>query len=727
MFNVRNSFISMMLTASLSAPFTLYADTGSQDLIALVSNPGMTAAIQARNAYRQAILQDNTIDKAVAALQQFAARKSTPAQEAADAYYVMAQLQWQHGLASEALSAVDNGIAKYRNATLYLLKAKLLDAAGDSSQATQWYRKTLKSTKDNAVKEFVTVRLAILDSESNAQALATLAASRDQSFKNRAATVLALQGNNDQALALYHVNTEEPSLRYKQYIRQASWAIKTEDYETAKEHAWQAWRLAKADYDALYALSLFTEACSANKAQSACIDFLARQPNKPVLQDIRIDQLVELQRYDDAIALINNNPSSQSLSLQQRQRLIQLYLIAGKPEKMVAQYRRLIDEDPHNPAWYESLASHFMNIGQPEDAFDVWEELAQNNAKRQNVIIDGASAMIKMGFFDDAISMVKVGLKQTVDTIPSYFFLFDAYLSAGQENDAVNVLTELQQSLPEHSPELINVADAWERISRADNALEIYEDLDNTEKGLGYDQRMRLAWLYSVNGEKAKALALWQTIWLEIDSPSRRGFAETQLLQLSAELNKLADMVVALEEKLALGTASKNEINLLVRIYVEVGDKYSAIEVIEEYARNSDIDELEKQRQLSKVYMILDDYQAYGKTLERLAELEPEFKSEHIRNRILSVLTYGILRYGDVTLEQIDELLAELRQASPNAEAIDGEFEAGIMNMTGYNERAIESYRRVIAANPERTDNLLLLAELMGMTGRKDEAITGLQ
>ena len=129
---------------------------------------------------------------------------------------------------------------------------------------------------------------------------------------------------------------------------------------------------------------------------------------------------------------------------------------------------------------------------------------------------------------------------------------------------------------------------------------------------------MRLAWLYSVAGRKEDAMQAWRGIWVSVESAARRNLAESQFLLLATELNTLGDIVVELEEKLILKQADRNEVGLLVRIYTEVGDHFSATEVIEEYARYSDAGEVERLRQLGKVHMMLADYSAYDVVLREL-------------------------------------------------------------------------------------------------------------
>ena len=131
------------------------------------------------------------------------------------------------------------------------------------------------------------------------------------------------------------------------------------------------------------------------------------------------------------------------------------------------------------------------------------------------------------------------------------------------------------------------------------------EALETTQDGLGYNERMRLAWLYSLADRKRDALDAWRSLWVSVDNPARRSLAEDQFLLLAAELEHASPTSSWNSKRSSLpGEADRNEMDLLVRVYTEVGDTLSATEVIEEFARSGGVEPVERLRQLANVYRL---------------------------------------------------------------------------------------------------------------------------
>ena len=672
--------------------------------------------------FNDVILTVRVLDPALDELRDVAENTEVSESTRAKSYLSMAHLYWRYGHFDSAIEVADKAIELVETTDGTLLKARLLDAQGLRGDAIEWYQKTLELTQLPEEQKFIRIRLAMIDVQpTNVDALISLAAAEDQEFKNRAALTLAVLGHPTDAVDLYQPNPES-KYYFRQLLRITEWAILCEDYALAQDNAWLAYETAETRFDALYALTLVDEAYrKAENLEELLVALNERQDKDRDLTDLHIDLLSDSERYDEAIALfqsMNANPED----LTTRYRLLQIYDVARRTDEMVAEYRRLIREEPDTVLWYSGLASHFVSVAQPEESLSVWHLLEENNPDNIDILTHGGRYMTQMGFEEQAMAIVERHREKHGPTTTGQIFLFEAHLGNGRYDEATAELEELTEALPENSGDLRTVADAYERLQRFDLALDVFVKVRESEDGeLGYDDRMRLAWLESVAGNREEAMRLWQDIWVQEDTPARRQFAEAQFLLIAAELNQLATIAIDIERKLYNQEADKNEINLLVRIYTQVGDAFSASEVIEEFAKYTDMSEVDRLRQIGLVYLQLNEYDKYDKTLRELVEIDEESRMEHIQNIVLNAVAYTVNEESEDRLEDIFHWLEELRKY--DHDAVAGEFEASVLSMSGFTEEAIESYRLALVQQPENSDNMLLMGELLKESDRQAEAV----
>ena len=675
--------------------------------------------------YNETILEAGHIDLLVRRLGVLAGNRGRTAGERANHHLTIAHIHWRHGDHESALAAVDGALELQATADALLLKARILDATGDPDSAGEWYERAAGAYDDAETKEFIRIRLTMAEAnDRNIDALVDLANQRDQAFRNRAAIALALLGHAEQAVKLYDPAAGTGD-SFRQHVRFAHWAIESGNLDLAQDAAWTAYRQARTRVDGLYALGLWVESYRKSDSLPALLarldeDEAGAGQTDPNLVQVRIDVLTETENYDEAIRFYETAGGT-AVDVDARRRLIKLYEAAGRPEDMVAEYEKLMEAEPDVVAWFAGLASHYLNRAEPDNALAVWETLATRNADRVDVLVQAAESMVNMGFVDEAVAMIE----GHGDSLEGLLFLFNLRLGRGENDQALATLQRLESALPDGATGIRDVADAYERLNRPDDAIRILETLRERQGELGYDERMRLAWLYSVAGRKADAMAAWRTLWVSVDSAARRSLAENQFLLLATELNALGDLVVDLEEKLALKEADRNEIGLLVRIYTEVGDTLSATEVIDEFSRQGETSEVDRLRQLGRVHRMLANFSAYDRVLRQLYAADPGNELEHAQNIVLNMLAYDLAEDSTDRFAEIQDWLGRLRNL--DAEGVSGEFEAGIFSLGGFNDEAIESYRRALVLHPENSDNLLLMADLMKTAGRRDEAVAILQ
>lgn len=703
---------------ALSAPI--------DDLIEDNEKPGRLALSLIDAAYNTAIKSNRSIEKPVATLHAAAENETKSNAYRAKSYLSIAHLYWRHGNFDEAIRAVDLALELHETTDGTLLRARLLDARGEEREAIEWYTKTLASTDSEDEREFIRIRLAMIGvNTTNVDDLYALAQLNDQVFKNRAALTLAILGHPEKAIELYHPNPDSEHY-FRQLLRITEWGLTSEDYEVAETNSWLAYENAKTRFDGLYALTLVDETYRKQEKLPELLTIL-REYSKPDrdLIDLRIDLLIDLELFDDAITLYHTIKRDTD-DIEARFRLLKIYDISKRTEEMIQEYERLIEQEPSVVLWYSGLASHYISVADRNKSWEVWQKLQANNPENIDTLTHAGRYMNQMGFEAESLAMIQKHADTYGSSTTGQIFLFETHYRKGRFTEATEALNVLLEDLPEDSGDLRIVADSFERLQQYENALAIFTKLEETNgEPLGYDDRMRLAWLHSVNGNKEESLRLWQEIWLAENAPARRNFAESQFLLIAAELNVLADLAIELEDKLWDRTADRNEINLLVRIYTEIGDSFTAAEVVEEFASYSDMADIERLRQLGSIYVQLNEFDKYDTVLRELAEIDTEHRLEHIQNIVLNMVAFNQVESSDEKLEDILHWLRELKKY--DEEAVTGEFEASVLSMSGFTEQAIEAYRLALIHQPQHSDNLLLMGELLKESNRTEEAVAVFQ
>ena len=722
----RRWFLALaLLLAVLCLPPPVHAQSALAELIASLEaserfEPERVAAV-----YRETVLTGAGIDRAVARLRAYSRAATLSPEGQAASHLAIAHLQWRDGALEDAVVSSDLALESSPTPETLLLKARLLDAGGDEEAAREWYQRAAEAFDEGDEQWLIRVRLAMMDvSSRNVEALEELASQRDQSFRNQAAVVLSLLGRPDRAIELYRPLPGADRL-YRQHLRLSEWALSAGSHELAREQAWLAYADAPVRVDRLYALSLLAESYrSADELALLLADLATRDPEDQDLLRLRVETLIETEDYPQALELYGRLEGSEA-DIDERRRLVSLYEAAGDTDAMISEYRRMMDAEPAQPQWYDGLAAHYLNVADNDAALSVWETFQARNGERAGVLVEGGRLMLAMGFVDESVAMIERHLQTHGPDVDALLFLFETWLDRGDDEPALDALERLEAFLPPDAAELVELADAYERLSRPQEALRVFEAIRDVRGELGYDDQMRLAWLYTLVDRKREALDLWRDIWVGVESPARRSFAESQLLLLAAELGALGDMAVELEGMLMLGTGNRNHMNLLVRIYVESGDKLSATEIIDEYAESMGEDAIGHQQLLAHVYMLLEDYPAHDQALRRLYEIDPDNRLDHIQSIILNLLTFDLATGTNERLGEIQRWIEELR--TYDEEAVTGEFEASIFSTAGFVDQAVEAYRRALVEQPENSDNLLLLADVMDNNGQTDEAVAILQ
>ena len=682
--------------------------------------------------YNDAIIRDGSVDRVVEQVATACDDAARTEALRARACLLLSHLEWRHGRLAPAIEAIDAGLALGSSDVLVYHKARLLDASGENEQARRWYAQALEATTDSDLEETIRLRLTFVDAVGrNVQGLVDLAESSPRDFRNRAAIALAILGFDEEAAELYEV-FGEGSERFQQHVRVAQWAIRAGNAVTAQDHAWQAVQAAVLDRDRRYGLSLLTEAHHLDQSLDQLLDRLAAQPTlSGDEQTVRIDLLRQTGQFDEAIELFTS-AHGRELGPELRRDLLRMYRDAGQDAAMVEEYERLISDEPASTDWVEGLSQHFLEQGDQARARQVWADFLARNTE-VNTLIIGGEAMTAFGLHDMALEATDKALAGTTsveDAALVRLTQFDLYRGRGLNAEAEATLAALDELLPADSAYRVELADAYERVQQPQLAARTLERLSASRGGLSTDERMRLAWLLDSTGRRDDALEIWRELWSSETLAARRRLVADRLLMLAAELGSLGEIAFELEDRLARGVAAPGDVSLLVGLYTKVGDSVSAIDVVTSAAAQggtNSTSEIDSLREQAQIYLSLAEYPDFTRVTQRLMEIDPDNRVDYLQSLILNQIEGGT----DSSREQRDQTaqlrtwLGQLREVG--GDAVGAEFEAGVLDLAGFRDEAIESYRRALALHPERADDHLLLADLLRQAGRQAEAVASLQ
>jgi predicted negative regulator of RcsB-dependent stress response len=598
-----------------------------------------------------------------------------------------------------------------------LQRARLLDALGRVDESVESWEALLKRTEDEALKDMILFRLALLRMESDDEhtdALAQFAGEegRDAELRNRAAVVLGLIDHPEDAIELYVID-ETHEKRFRQEIRVAEWALAAENSTVAQEHAWKAVFNARLTRDRHYGLTILIEAHRQDDSLDALIDrFAAEEELDKVTHKAWIALLRERERFDEAIELFR---SSSGIDIESRRQLLEMYREAGNEEVMYEVYRDLIAEEPLVVEWRDGLSRAYLERGDRHAAEEVWRSLIDDPGSI-DVRVQAANRLMELGLDELASECAESCIAEGVQTYAALIFLFELYKDRGQLDLAEAALIRMHERAPPGAAERFQLADAWEQLDRQEEAIRVLEGLREAraEDSGGEDLEMRLAWLYSEIGEEEIALERWLDLWKRIKSIARRRYAEDRLMTVASRLGSLADIAIGLEQKLLERRANDREAGLLVRLYTKVGDPVSAAEIIDEFLEQSGGSVVDSLQEKARVYISCNDYFNYEEVVRELIKVDPEAEGDYLRQLAMSQLERG-------KPDEAREVLEHLKELEMGTESV--EFEAGVLALAGLREEAIEAYHRGLAANPGRIESFLLMANLMRDIGQTERAV----
>ena len=670
---------------------------------------------EADRVYHEAILDGVAIEDRVAGLK---ADTNASGLERAERLYLASLLQWRHGDREAALSSVDEALEIDRRGALLHQRGRLLEALSRIDEAIESYREALPRLSGSARAD-TELRMALLiaSEQGEIEPLLALAEGSDTALQNRLALVLAVLGHPGEAAGLYSVPAGASIERqWRHALRLTEWSLAASDPGRAQETAWRAVELAQNEQDRLYALALLTEAYRQADALPALVELL--ESGRDVGGDSRalwISLLREIDRPADALAALEGSVEREPAAV--KRQFLGIHRESSRAAEMVAELERLMALDPDEAIWPRGLAEFYLERHDRSEAEAAWRGFV-DRAEAAPALLDGAAAMLKLGFEDLALAAAEKAQRNTVvnragrDAAldPAARFRFELYLQRGRWDEAREVLQSLEAATAASDPMRQSIAMSYERLNLPAEALRVMTALVEARGSsggeAGVETSQYLAQLSIANGEPQRAVDLLLAAMSDASAAQLR-LLQTRLIAAARTAGLEDALVTHLTAKLDDGRATAQEAQLLIEMRIRAHDEAEALALIDIVYGEAGADPVARLEQIAALNRMLGNWRAYDETLARLAVTDPDNAVFHVRGRIINYI--DSLRWeAEDDQEVSDTLIALLEQYLAVSEVgADREFVAGVLALGGQPEAAIRIYREILAVDPSRTDSYL--------------------
>ncbi|HML75705.1 MAG TPA: VWA domain-containing protein, partial [Anaerohalosphaeraceae bacterium] len=319
-----------------------------------------------------------------------------------------------------------------------------------------------------------------------------------------------------------------------------------------------------------------------------------------------------------------------------------------------------------------------------------------------------------MAFYDIADTAADRVMKQ-VDSqrYAAGIFRVTLMLSRGNQAGAIEMLDTLQNTVKLNERQDYEIAQYYEKLGQYTRAIEQYRQIYLRTQAV--DVQMRVAWLHEKNGNFEQAYQAWLTLWKDCRQPALLYQIQPRLLEVASRTGQLASLAIELEESLEKNGPDTRILELLVDLYVSVGDSIAAVELVRQYCGDMDVKSLEWQY---RIYLRCREYGRCRRVLFRLIEKDPLHSGDYYRQLALLAVEKGDEKDALSVVKSI--------QSSRQVNTIDLEYTAGIWDLLERPELAMEAYGQLLRQESPAAETWLLWSNAAAKAGRKEEAISTL-
>lgn len=189
-------------------------------------------------------------------------------------------------------------------------------------------------------------------------------------------------------------------------------------------------------------------------------------------------ELMDLARYDDALAAIQtgiaSNPTSYALHL----RLGAAYLASNRYDEAEKAFRKLVDADDPLPISYVGLAQVLLRTGRPDDAVTELTAAEQKLGPSFLIAYFRGLALKRAGKSDDAATAFAEAVRMNPSSAEAHRDFGSTLLSLGKVNDAVPQLQESLRLAPNDLRTRRLLSRAYARAGDREKARENLEEAE---------------------------------------------------------------------------------------------------------------------------------------------------------------------------------------------------------------------------------------------------------
>ena len=665
--------------------------------------------------YHEAILEGVAIEDRVAELK--SASGAAPL-ERTGRLHLASLLQWRHGDREAALSSVDEALDIERHGALLHQRGRLQETLGRIDEAIESYREALPLLSGSSRTD-TELRMALLiaSEQGEIEPLMGLAERGDAALRNRMALILAVLGHAGEAAGLYSLPAgASADGQWRHALRLTEWGLWARDPGKAREAAWRAVDLAPNEQDRLYAMALLAEAYRQADALPELVETL--ENGRDVGGDSRtlwVSLLREIDRPADALAALEAGAEHEPAAV--KRQYLGIHRESSSAAEIVAELERLMAVDPDETIWPRGLTELYLERGDRPAAEVTWRGFL-DRAEAVPALLDGAAAMLKLGFDELALAAAEKAQRNTVTDRagrdaaldPAARFRFELYFELGRWDESREVLRSLETATAASDPMRQSIAMSYERLNLPAEALRVMmalvEARGSVDSEAGVETTLYLAHLSIANGDAQRAVELLMAA-LPNASASQLRLLHTRLIAAAKTAGVDDALVADLTAKLDDGRATEQEAQLLIEMRIRAHDEAEALALIDRIYGQAGADPVVKLQQVSALHRMLGNWRAYDETLAQLIELDAENAVFHVRSRIINYIE--TLRFEAENDEEVsDTLIALLEQYLAVSEVgADREFVAGVLALGGQREAAIGIYREILAVDSSRVDSYL--------------------